>query len=590
MPEITYATEFSETEDILSKLSAPVRNWFMDKFPDFTDPQKVAIPRILNGDHLLLCSPTGSGKTLTAFLTIIDDLVRKSIDGNLEDTIHCVYISPIKALANDIQKNLIGPLNEIKERFLPGRAQDISVGLRTGDTPQKERERMLRKPPHILITTPESLGLALASKRFRPILNDLKWLIVDELHSLVPTKRGTHLSLSLALMDSVVESDVQRIGISATMEPLEDVAEFLVASDSRESESGSQRVSIAKISGSRELDLDIILPTPRFTSIPVKEILDHNIDRIKELVEAHTTTLVFVNTRNMTETCVQRLKVAGLEGVEGHHGSMDKSIRLDVEQRLKNGLLRCVVSSSSLEMGIDIGSVDLVIQVGSPGSIATALQRIGRAGHQVGGLPRARFLPTSPHDLLEVVALQNGILSGNMDLLKFPENCLDVLAQFMIGLTIIREWDIDEAYELVSASWPYRSLPYDDYIEVLDLLEEERRIWVDWEENRFGKRGYAQMIYYTNIGTIAPDNNYLVFTSDGTLVGQLSSSFVSSLRNGDVFLLGGSTYRVSSVIGTRVNVTSATGYRPTIPSWTGEAMSRTSELSSEVMGLSLIHI
>ena len=386
-------------------------------------------------------------------------------------------------------------------------------------------------------------------------------------------------------MDSVVESEVQRIGISATMEPLNDVAEFLVASDSREGEANKQSVSIAKISGSRELDLDIILPSPRFTSIPVKEILDHNIDIIKDLVEAHTTTLVFVNTRNMTETFVQRLKVAGLIGVEGHHGSMDKSIRLDVEQRLKEGRLRCVVSSSSLEMGIDIGSVDFVVQVGSPGSIATALQRIGRAGHHVGGLPRARFLPTSPHDLLEIVALQNGILSGNMDLLKFPENCLDVLAQFLIGLTIIREWDIDEAYELVQASWPYRSLPYDDYIEVLDLLEEERRLWVDWEENRFGKRGYAQMIYYTNIGTISPDNNYLVFTSDGTLVGQLSSSFVSSLRNGDVFLLGGSTYRVSSVRGTRVNVTSATGYRPTIPSWTGEAMSRTSELSGEVLDL-----
>ena len=585
MPEIKYVSDISESEDILSKLSAPVRNWFLDKFPDFTEPQKVAIPQILAGEHLLLCSPTGSGKTLTAFLSIIDDLVRLSMAGSLSDTVHCIYISPIKALANDIQKNLIGPLNEIKERFLPGRAQDIKVGLRTGDTPQKERERMLRKPPHILITTPESLGLALASKRFRPLLNDLKWLIVDELHSLVPTKRGTHLSLSLALMDSVVESDVQRIGISATMEPLNEVAEFLVASDSREDEGNTQRVSIAKISGSRKLDLDIILPTPRFTSIPVKEILDHNIDRIKELVESHTTTLVFVNTRNMTETFVQRLKVAGLEGVEGHHGSMDKSIRLDVEQQLKEGMLRCVVSSSSLEMGIDIGSVDLVIQVGSPGSIATALQRIGRAGHQVGGLPRARFLPTSSHDLLEIVALQNGILSGNMDLLKFPQNCLDVLAQFLIGLTIIREWDIDEAYELVQLSWPYRNLPYDDYIEVLDLLEEERRIWVDWEENRFGKRGYAQMIYYTNIGTISPDNNYLVFTSDGTLVGQLSSSFVSSLRNGDVFLLGGSTYRVSSVIGTRVNVTPATGFRPTIPSWTGEAMSRTSELSFEVLEL-----
>ena len=585
MPEIKYVSEISESDDILSKLSAPVRNWFLDKFPDFTEPQKVAIPQILAGEHLLLCSPTGSGKTLTAFLSIIDDLVRQSMAGSLSDTVHCIYISPIKALANDIQKNLIGPLNEIKERFLPGRTQDIKVGLRTGDTPQKERERMLRKPPHILITTPESLGLALASKRFRPLLNDLKWLIVDELHSLVPTKRGTHLSLSLALMDSVVESDVQRIGISATMEPLNEVAEFLVASDSREDEGDVQRVSIAKISGSRKLDLDIILPTPRFTSIPVKEILDHNIDRIKELVESHTTTLVFVNTRNMTETFVQRLKVAGLEGVEGHHGSMDKSIRLDVEQQLKEGMLRCVVSSSSLEMGIDIGSVDLVIQVGSPGSIATALQRIGRAGHQVGGLPRARFLPTSSHDLLEIVALQNGILSGNMDLLKFPQNCLDVLAQFLIGLTIIREWDIDEAYELVQLSWPYRNLPYDDYIEVLDLLEEERRIWVDWEENRFGKRGYAQMIYYTNIGTISPDNNYLVFTSDGTLVGQLSSSFVSSLRNGDVFLLGGSTYRVSSVIGTRVNVTPATGFRPTIPSWTGEAMSRTSELSFEVLEL-----
>ena len=563
MPKIEYVEDSWETEQLLESLSPPVRNWFKDKFPDFTDPQKLAIPRILNGEHLLLCSPTGSGKTLTAFLTIIDDLVRKSLDGSLGNSVQCVYISPIKALANDIQKNLIGPLTEIRERYLPSRAKEIKVGLRTGDTSRKERERMLRKPPHILITTPESLGLALASKRFRPLLNELQWMIIDEMHSLVPTKRGTHLALSLALMDSVIDSQVQRIGISATMEPLDAVAEFLVASDSRESDTEPQHVAIAKVSGSRRLDLDIILPTPRFSSLPVKEILDHNVDRIKEIVEAHTTTLVFVNTRQMTETVVQKLKILGTEGVEGHHGSMDKAIRLDVEQRLKNGLLRSVVSSSSLEMGIDIGSVDCVIQVGSPGSIATGLQRIGRAGHQVDGLPRARLLPTSPQDLLEMVSLQNGILRGSMDLLKFPQNSLDVLAQFLIGLTIIREWDIDESYELVTAAWPYRELPYDDFIEVLDLLEEERRVWVDWEENRFGKRGYAQMIYYTNIGTIAPSNNYLVFTSDGTLVGQLSGGFVASLRHGDVFLLGGSTYRVSSIRGTRVNVTSATGYRPT---------------------------
>jgi len=322
-----------ETQELLDILSPPVRNWFVDKFSDFTEPQKIAIPRILNGEHLLLCSPTGSGKTLTAFLTIIDDLVRRSLDGTLPDTVQCIYISPIKALANDIQKNLIGPLSEIKERFLPSRAKDIKIALRTGDTPQNEREKMLRRPPHILITTPESLGLILASKRWRPNLKDLKWMIIDEMHSLVPNKRGTHLSLSLALMDTVVSSEVQRIGISATMEPLDDVAEFLVASDPRESDMEPQRVSIANVSGSREIDLDIILPTARFSSIPIKEILDHNIDRIKELVEAHTTTLVFVNTRNMTETVVQRLKIAGLEGVEGHHGSMDKTIRLDVERR-----------------------------------------------------------------------------------------------------------------------------------------------------------------------------------------------------------------------------------------------------------------
>ena len=343
------------TEELLDTLCPPVRNWFKDTFPDFTEPQKMAIPRILNGEHVLLCSPTGSGKTLTAFLSIIDDLVRRSMDGTLpKKSIQCVYISPIKALANDIQKNLIGPLTEIKENYMPKRGRDIMVGLRTGDTPQRDRERMLRNPPHILITTPESLGLALASKRFRPLLTDLKWMVIDEMHSLVPSKRGTHLALSLALMDSVIDSPVQRIGISATMEPLSAVAEFLVASDPRESDTEPQRIAIAKVSGSRRLDLDIILPAPRFSSIPVKEILEHNVDRIKEIVEAHTTTLVFVNTRQMTETVVQKLKILGTEGVEGHHGSMDKAIRLDVEQRLKNGYLRCVVSSSSLELGIEI--------------------------------------------------------------------------------------------------------------------------------------------------------------------------------------------------------------------------------------------
>ncbi|SVD27077.1 uncharacterized protein METZ01_LOCUS379931, partial [marine metagenome] len=274
-----------------------------------------------------------------------------------------------------------------------------------------------------------------------------------------------------------------------------------------------------------------------------------------------------------------------LAGVEGHHGSMDKQIRLEVERKLKRGELRCCVSSSSLELGIDIGSVDMVIQLGSPGSIATALQRIGRASHHVGGIPRARFLPTSSHDLLELVALQGAIMSGEMDHMRFPTNCFDVLAQFIIGLTICGEMDMDEAYSIITSAYPYRTLSYDDYIEVLSLLEDERRVWVDWEENIIGKRGYAQMIYYTNIGTIAPDNNYLVFSADGSMIGQLSSSFVQNIRPGDVFLLGGSTYRVHQIQASRVSVTAVTGYRPTVPSWSGEAKSRTRELSQAVLNL-----
>ena len=597
MAETVYLDSLEDTEVLLSKLSQPVRDWFKDKFPDFTEPQKMAIPSIVDGEHLLLCSPTGSGKTLTAFLTIIDKLVRLAMDGNLEKQLYCVYISPIKALANDIQRNLIGPLTEIKERFLPGRAQEIKVGLRTGDTPQSERQKMLRKPPHILITTPESLGLALASKRFRPLMHNLKWLIIDEMHSLVPTKRGTHLALTMALLDTLIANPVQRLGISATMEPLDDVAQFLVPvkAGDRQTDSGapipkfddeeSSRVHIAKVSGARELDLDIILAHPKFSEVPVKQLLDHNVDLIKDLVEAHTTTLVFANTRQMTEVITQKLRILGLAGVEGHHGSMDKQIRLEVERKLKRGELRCCVSSSSLELGIDIGSVDMVIQLGSPGSIATALQRIGRAGHHVGGIPRARFLPTSSHDLLELVALQGAIMSGEMDHMRFPTNCFDVLAQFIIGLTICGEMDMDEAYSIITSAYPYRTLSYDDYIEVLSLLEDERRVWVDWEENIIGKRGYAQMIYYTNIGTIAPDNNYLVFSADGSMIGQLSSSFVQNIRPGDVFLLGGSTYRVHQIQASRVSVTPVTGYRPTVPSWSGEAKSRTRELSQAVLNL-----
>lgn len=586
LANILYLDTPVDSESLLESLCQPVRNWFKEKFPDFTEPQKLAIPSIMNGDHLLLCSPTGSGKTLTAFLTIIDKLVRHALDGTLEERVYCLYISPIKALANDIQKNLIGPLEEIEKKFLPDRAQGkIRVGLRTGDTPQSERQKMLRKPPHILITTPESMAIAISSPRFQPIVSNVEWIIIDEMHSLVPSKRGVHLALTISLLDTILERPVQRIGISATMEPLETVAEYLVASDDRESRNDNQTVKIAKISGARELDLDILLCSPKFSELSVMKVLEMNVEMVADLIGAHTTTLVFANTRKMTETLVQKLRPFLGDLVAGHHGSMDKRIRLDVERKLKLGHLRAVVTSSSLEMGIDIGSVDMVIQIGSPGDIATALQRIGRAGHHVGGIPRARFLPTSVDDLIELAALQAAIQTGDMDMLDFPQNCLDVLAQFLIGLVIIDERDIDEAYEIVTSTWSYKDLGYDDFIEVLDMLEEERRVWIDWEENIYGKRGYSRMIYYTNIGTIAPDNSYLVFNAEGSILGQLSSSFVANLRGGDVILLGGSTYRVTNIQGTRVNVSSVTGYRPTVPSWSGEARSRSRELSKALLDL-----
>lgn len=585
MADIHYLDQPLETEALLKRLCPPVRNWFKDKFPDFTRPQKLAIPAIIEQEHLLLCSPTGSGKTLTAFLSIIDQLVRRALDGKLEKRVYCVYISPIKALANDIQRNLLGPLKEISDRYLPDRAQEIKVGLRTGDTPQSERQKMLRNPPHILITTPESLAIAITSPRFQPIVSEVEYMIIDELHSLVPTKRGVHLALTLSYLDTLLTRPVQRIGISATMEPLETVAEFLVASDDQESRTAATKVCIAKVSGSRELDLDILITDPKFSDLSVMKIFDKNIEAVADLIAAHNTTLVFANTRKMTENIVLKLRPYLGDLVAGHHGSMDKKIRLDVEKKLKHGHLRAVVTSSSLEMGIDIGSVDLVLQIGSPGDIATALQRIGRAGHHVGGIPRARFLPSSVDDLLELAALQAAIQTGDMDRLDFPENCLDVVAQFMIGLVIINQIDIDEAYEIIVNAWSYRNFEYDDFIEVLDMLEEERRVWVDWEENIYGKRGYSRMIYYTNIGTIAPDNSYLVFNAEGSILGQLSGSFVSNLRGGDVILLGGSTYRVTNIQGTRVNVASVTGHRPTVPSWSGEARSRSRELSSALLDL-----
>ncbi len=576
-------------EKVLGILHPLLREWFSSRFDALTEPQEYAIPLIHNKRSVLVSSPTGSGKTLTAFLSIINELYLRQVSGSLEDEVFCVYVSPLKALANDIRRNLMEPLEEMRalaeKRGLP--PPEIRVSVRSGDTSSYERSKMARRPPHILITTPESLSLILTSPKFGKRLDRVQYLIVDEIHELCSSKRGTLLSLNMERLEERNPGDVVRIGLSATQAPIEEIAAFLAGYPSAGSDE-PRDVGIVEVSRRKELDLRVLCPVDDMTSLPFEVVNERMYDLLVELINQHTTTLIFTNTRRGAEAVAFKLQERGVESIAAHHGSLSKDTRFDVEERLKRGELKAVVSSTSLELGIDIGSIDLVCQIGSPKSIAKGLQRIGRAGHSVFAVPKGRFVVFENDDLVECAVLARYAKEGRIDRVTIPRNNLDILAQTLVGMSQEKRWHVDEAYELVKRSYSFHTLSKDDFLSVLAYLGEREadyaysKLWYDPEEGVFGRKKGVRMIYYLNAGAIAEESNYEVFTLGGKHVGSLSEKFVERLTPGDVFVLGGSSYEYVRTRGMRVFVKDSPGRKPTIPSWMGEMLPRSFDLSTAV--------
>ena len=564
-----------------------VSTWFQERFEDLSDPQSRAIPIIHERRNVLVSSPTGSGKTLTAFLSIINELTRYAAEGSLEDRIYCVYVSPLKALANDINRNLNEPLDEMREvaerhgMDFPG----IRVAVRSGDTTQAERQKMVRKPPHILITTPESLALVLNAPKFRESFARMEWLIIDEIHDICDSKRGAFLSLTVERLQDYCEKRFTRIGLSATLAPVEAIAGYLVGM-----EDGRMRdVTLVEASTRKNLDLQVICPSEDIGTQSFEMVNAQMYDQLLELVEQHETTLIFTNTRGGTESVVYKLRERGLESIEAHHSSLGKEIRLDVEEKLKRGELRCVVSSTSLELGIDIGSVDLVCQIGSPKSVAKGLQRIGRSGHGMGQTAKGRLLVFDQDDLVECAVLCRAAHRGNIDRVSIPHNCLDVLAQSLVGMSLEKRWEFSEALELVRRSYCFNTLSEEKMVSTLRYLGSRdeyegvyAKLWFDEEEMRFGRRRGSRMIYYLNLGTIPEESNFRVMNNHNAQVGELSEKFVERLSGGDIFVLGGRSFEFVRAKGMRVYVKEAQGKKPTVPSWSGETLPRSFDLSMEI--------
>ena len=462
------------SSDMLSKTSfhPSVVAWFQQQFVVPTPPQAEAWPLIKAGQNVLIAAPTGSGKTLAAFLSAIDDLVWQGEAGTLKDETQIVYVSPLKALSNDIRRNLEVPVVGIRQKLREQGRPDVEIRswVRTGDTSATERQRMVRQPPHIVVTTPESLYILLGSETGRRMLSTTRTVIVDEIHAIAPNKRGSHLALSLERLAAICASSPLRIGLSATQKPIEDVARFLVGVPSKHIH---RSCAIVNSGHRRERDLALELPASPLEAVMSAEVWDQVYRRLATLIEQHRTTLVFVNTRRMAERATRKLsELLGETNVTAHHGSLAKEQRLQAEQRLKHGKLKVLVATASLELGIDIGDVDLVCQLGSPRAIATFLQRVGRSGHAVGGTPKGRLFPLSRDELVECTALLDSVRSGELDRLLIPDQPLDVLAQQIVAEVASREWREDELFALIRRAWPYRKLSRDDFSAVVDMLSQ----------------------------------------------------------------------------------------------------------------------
>jgi ATP-dependent Lhr-like helicase len=569
-----------------------VREWFLSRFQTPTEPQQQGWPHIVAGKTTLICAPTGSGKTLAAFLASIDRLVRRALTGGLRDQTHVLYVSPLKALGNDIQRNLEIPLLEILQ--LAGQQgllmPEIRTAVRTGDTLMPERRAMLRRPPHILVTTPESLYILLTAEKSRAFLRDVETVIVDEIHAVADDKRGSHLSLSLERLEALAGRRLARIGLSATQKPIERIACFLT---------GAARPEpvIVQVTDRRQLDLGVEVPRSELGAVASNEMWDEIYDRIAELVRQHHTTLVFVNTRRLAERVAHHLSERlGSEAVAAHHGSLSRKLRLSAEKRLKAGELKVLVATASLELGIDIGSVDLVCQIGSPRSIGVALQRIGRAGHWRGAVPRGRLFATTRDQLMECAALVRAIEQGKLDALAIPEAPLDILAQQLVAICAAEEANEDELFDLVRRADPYRSLSRADFEAVLAMLSEgisasRGRLGAylhrDRVHGRVRARRGSRLAAITSGGAIPENALYTVIAEpEGTVVGTVDEDFAVESLRGDIILLGNTSWRIRRVESAgRVLVEDAQGAPPNVPFWRGEAPARSIELSLEVAQL-----
>jgi ATP-dependent Lhr-like helicase len=571
----------------LSRLDPLIAEWFSSRFSAVTEPQLRGWPEILAGRDVLISAPTGTGKTLAAFLVALDGLIRAARANALEDRTYVVYVSPLRALSNDVRQNLEIPLAGIaalaEARGIP--LAPIRNLVRTGDTAQHDRQKMGRKPPHVLVTTPESLYILLTSAKAREMLRGVRTVIVDEIHAMADDKRGSHLALTLARLDHLTGSPAQRIGLSATVKPVEAVAAFL-----------SPKAVIVDAGHRRAMDLEVEVPRDELGPVASGELWEETYDKLAALIRQHRATLVFVNTRRLSERVTHNLETRlGERQILAHHGSLSARLRHETERRLKNGEVKAVVATASLELGIDVGFIELVCQLGSPRSIGVALQRVGRSGHWLGAVPKGRFFPTTRDELLETAALVRSLRAGELDRLEIPHNALDVLAQQIVAAAACDAWTEDDLFALVRRAYPYRNLLRKDFDAVLEMLSQglatsrgRRGAYLhrDGIHHRVRGRRGARLAAITSGGAIPDTANYqVVVEPEGTVVGSVDEDFAVESIIGSVFLLGTNSWRVKRVEQGRVRVTDAHGAAPDIPFWLGEAPARTMELSAAVSKL-----
>ncbi|MFT4945743.1 MAG: ATP-dependent Lhr-like helicase, partial [Halovenus sp.] len=637
-----------DDDDVLDLLEPVVQEWWVEQFGEFvpqnggffTPPQKEAIPLIHEGTNALVCSPTGSGKTLASFTGIINELFRRARAGSeggrdteenpdereagkLANSVYCLYISPLKSLANDIHRNLEVPLSDITERLeARGEPVEIRHAIRHGDTSDSERQRMLHETPHILNTTPETLAILLNSPKFREKLRTVEYVIVDEIHSLAENKRGTHLSVSLERLEALANGSPTRIGCSATVEPLDTMAEFLVGCESGVGDTGDsttpstrqpREYELVDTRFVREFDIELSCPTDDLIHTPGEVVNDRFYRQLHEQVQAHSNTLVFTNTRSGAERVLHNLRErfdAYDEDNSGcHHGSLSKAQREDIEEALKAGDVDVVTTSTSLELGIDMPHLDLVVQVGSPKSVAALLQRVGRAGHQVGETVTGRVVALDRDELIECAVMLRKAEAGFVDRVFIPENAQDVAAQHVYGMAITGPRPEREIRDILQRAYPYRTYGDREWEQLMRYLtadyggmEEKNvyaKIWRDTNdapsgehhyeafdvgEPLIGKRGrLARVIYMTNIGTIPDSFSCDVYTRSGDdWVGQLDEEYLDTLETGDVFVLGGDRFEFRYRRGSNVYV-DHTSKRPTVPSWFSERLPLSVDLGREIL-------